>query len=158
PEAPAATITIWGLLAVAAPADARPRHPLLWLALGAMLALLPWLHAKFLLPMALLYGIALLRWRGQAGLTRRLGLMLAPLAPSFLLMAVLSQRWYGNPWPPRPRPSAPLSPQFLADGLPGMLIDREYGLLVWAPIYAVALAALVVGLARRWPLAGQIAL
>ena len=55
--------------------------------------------------------------------------------------------------PARRRSSGlPVSWRNATRGLPGLLIDRENGLLVWAPIYLAALVAWWHTRARTWPL------
>ena len=129
--------------------------------LGLAVALLPWLNPRFVLVsggLALLAAVVLWRggWRGRALASKGL-LLLGPLAASLAAL-----RWYqlaihGSslgaasqyegffvPTMVDGRLGADWQALFLA--LAGLFVDRQYGLLVFAPIYALA----GVGLVALW--------
>src|SRR3989442_8932167 len=100
------------------------------LAVGLVLACLPWLNVRYALLGAILLAYGLLV---RPGLRERVALV-APVAAStvgiaayhFILYEFLSpSRVYGR------RPEFSLGT--LPEGLPGLLLDQEFGLLVYAP-------------------------
>jgi hypothetical protein len=118
------------------------------------LGLLPWTHRKFTLFAAGLLFVAVLarrnelralsRWRAAALAAVFLGPVIAFYAWSWL-------RW-GSLAGPQALDGLPLSWRHATRGVPGLLIDRENGLLVWAPVYLAALVAWWHTRARTWPL------
>lgn len=105
-------------------------------AVGLAAAALPWLNVRYA-PLAVLV-VAHALWRHP-----RARVALAAFAPSLVSAAgllVYHQALYGF-WDPRRvygrRPELALSS--LAEGLPGLLLDQEFGLLVYAPVLALAL-------------------
>jgi hypothetical protein len=138
-EVPAALALSFGLR--------RGRQPALGgggaLAVGLAAAALPWLNVRYAPLAALVLAHAL--WRRPR--LRFAAAVLAPSAVSGLGLLVYHQVLYGF-WDPRRvygrRPELSLSN--LAEGLPGLLLDQEFGLLVYAPVLALALP----GLALLW--------
>jgi hypothetical protein len=109
-------------------------------AVGLAAAALPWLNVRYA-PLAVLV-LAHAVWRHP-----RSRVALAALAPAIVSAAGLllyHQALYGF-WDPRRvygrRPEFALAT--LADGLPGLLLDQEFGLLVYAPVLALALPGFV---------------
>jgi hypothetical protein len=123
-------------------------------ATAAALGLLPWLHRKFG-PFALGLLFVLL-WERRRELTgapaRWAGGLLAFAVP---VAACLVEAWlqWGTILGPIAREGNPLSWQAVGSGAPALLIDREHGLLVWAPIYLAACAAWWHTRATTWSLA-----
>jgi hypothetical protein len=117
-------------------------------AIAVGLALLPWLHAKYVLIAAGLLVLVVLRW-GRSVARLAIAVPALALGVSTAALAVLSGIWYGVPVP---------GAQFLADGslgnpvvgLPGVLFDQQAGLFVASPVYVLALPGLVL-LWRRDP-------
>jgi hypothetical protein len=112
-------------------------------AVGLAAAALPWLNVRYA-PLAVLV-VAHAVWRHP-----RARVALAALAPALASAAgllVYHQVLYGF-WDPRRvygrRPELALST--LAEGLPGLLLDQEFGLLAYAPVLALALP----GFALLW--------
>ena len=138
-EVPAALALSFGLRQARRP-ELRP-----WAALGIGLAAaaLPWLNVRYA-PLAVLV-LAHALWRhprARAGLA-----LLAPAAASAVGLLAYHQALYGF-WDPGRvygrRPELALSA--LAEGLPGLLFDQEFGLLAYAPVFALALP----GFALLW--------
>jgi hypothetical protein len=109
-------------------------------AVGLAAAALPWLNVRYAPLAAVVLAHAL--WRNP-----RARLALAALAPAVVSGAgllVYHQALYGF-WDPRRvygrRPEFALST--LGEGLPGLLFDQEFGLLVYAPVLALALPGFV---------------
>lgn len=136
-----AVLPVAGLLLAA---RARPRIGTA-VAAGLLAGALPWLHAKMAGPA--LAGLALVlvrphRWR------HRLAGLVAFAGPVGLLL-VLFARWYG-----RPSLSAAFGPPDLSAwrvpaGLGGLFLDRQFGLWIVAPAWALAAVGLVAAWRRR---------
>ncbi len=113
------------------------------LAVGGAAAALPWLNVRYA-PLALLV-VAHLVWRQRRG--PQLVASVAPLLASIAGLAFYHHALYGF-WDPRRvygrQPEMALAT--LRDGLPGLFLDQEFGLFIYAP--ALALAGL--GLALLW--------
>ena len=135
PEMPGAAIVAWALLWTM---RADSGSGLIWAWRGVCLAVLPWLHTKFSVFLAVL-ALALV-WRER----RRVSHMLALATPIF----VSSLAWlaffvvvYGTLDPQAPYGA--YTAQFvrlenLPRSLAGAFFDQKFGLFVYAPIYSVA--------------------
>jgi hypothetical protein len=110
------------------------------LAIGLAVAVLPWLNIRYAPLSALLLFHAM--WRHRDRRTAA-ALAVAPLVSAAGLM-VYHEVLYGFLDPRRVygrRPELALST--LREGLPGLLLDQEFGLLVYAPVFALAVPGLV---------------
>jgi hypothetical protein len=110
------------------------------LGLIAALGFLPWLNVRYapLAAIALAYALA----GARARLAR--ACLAAGALLSVLALALYHQWLYGFFDPRRVYGSRPeLSLGQLPEGLPGLLLDQEFGLLVYAPILALALPGLL---------------
>jgi hypothetical protein len=144
----AAAAALTGACSVALRVRDRPRMRTALLA-SALAALLPWLGTVEVLPGAIV-ALAVARWLGR----RRgsvAGLMaLEVMLFSIVLFVSLSARLYGGlaPEAAASPTSSPVLPDSLggwldrADRLVGLWVDRDVGLLRWAPFAALALWAL----------------
>jgi hypothetical protein len=165
-EVPAALAVAFVLRRGLAPPEPGGRGRLLTC---AAIAFLPWLNVRYA-PLALL--LLLHVWWSRAG--GRMGrAALAAVAASFAGLALYHWRLYGFLDPRRvygARPELDLGNVWI--GLPGLLLDQEFGLLVYAPLFALALRGLpvllreqrrpglvmlgalvvVVGTASAWPM------
>lgn len=117
----------------------RPADLTAWgaLGLGAVIALLPWLNVRYaaLSLLLVLYVLA-----GRPGRMRSIA-VLGPLAISALGLMAYHFALYGFFDPRRVYGRRPeLSLLTLPEGLPGLLLDQEFGLLVYAPVFALVLA------------------
>jgi hypothetical protein len=121
--------------------------PLQWLLVGLALALLPWLHVRFA-PVALGLFIALLPGLRRE---RRWACRLAAIAPPVaggLALAALNWYIYGQLTPNYGRAQSGASnyPGFndfvgTVNGLFGLFLDEQWGLLIYTPLYLLALLA-----------------
>lgn len=107
------------------------------------LAFLPWLHFRYALLSAILAAAVLLSHR------RRLLWITTAAAGAFSLAAIVlyHERLYGfwNPaWVFGRHPRFALASIF--EGVPGLLLDQEFGLLIYAPV----LALVPLGIASLW--------
>ena len=121
-----------------------------WVAVGAALACLPWLHTRFAVIAASLgAGLALRAW--QSGRLAAVGRLLA-------VPVVSAAGWFGYFWIiyGTPDPGAPYGAgsgaavSFVPQGLAGLLFDQQFGLVATAPVLAAGLAGLAA-LARARP-------
>jgi hypothetical protein len=119
------------------------------LAGAAAIGALPWLHRKFtLFALGLLFVLVWTRWRKvpwPRRTTIAAGLLFATPMIAFYLCSLV---WWGTLLGPMAEDHVPLSWGGFSIGAPALLIDREGGLLAWAPIYLGAGAAWWA--TRRW--------
>lgn len=145
PEMPAACVAAWALWWLRARPPARLAA---WAWRGAVLSVLPWLHAKLSVILAGL-GLALaLRMRRRPAAVAALA---APVAASLALWFYAFRVMYGVADPTAPyggAAGAGLDWANVPRGVLGLLFDQEYGLLPHSPIYALA-AVGAVAAARR---------
>lgn len=144
PEVPAGLAIAVGLaLALRPVPDHRPWHDV---AIGVMAALLPWLSTKYAPMSAALIAVTLGRrlWPMHPGETRAgfVGSAVRLLSPYALGLAgwfAFFHAYWGK-W----SPSAPYGSLVQTElkntvfGVPGLVFDQEYGLLIYAPAYALA--------------------
>ena len=153
PEMPAALCLTVGLAAVTGPLGGRARAVLLLCVVG-----LPWLSIKYVpVAVVLVAALAAREWRGRG---RRLAVDLSVLVVAGVAYLVFHRAVYGG-W------TAYASGDHFVDGelmvlgrdpdyagrsrrLVGLLVDRGFGLVAWAPAYLLVVPALAA-LARRRP-------
>jgi hypothetical protein len=123
------------------------RHGVLGaLAWGCALAFVPWLNVRYsLLPVVvLLYFLS----QSQRPRGREIGAAVGPMIVSALVLVSYHSMLYGFF---DPRRVYGRRPEFawatLPEGLAGLLLDQEFGLLVYAPLFALALPG--IGRLRR---------
>ena len=115
---------------------------------GCVLAALPWLNVRYGILAALVLVAAIVR-RPEP---RRITAWIAPLAVSGIALALFHHALYGFFDPRRVygrRPEFDLD--VVPTGLPGLLLDQEFGLLVYAPVFVLAAPGLLL-LSRKKPL------
>ena len=121
-----------------------------WLAVGFAAAALPWLNVRYGLLAMVVVSHAL--WRSPR--VRAFLAVLVPCAVSAAALLLHHHRLYGF-W--NPSRVYGRHPEFalgtLREGLPGLLLDQEFGLLVYAPVLVLALPGLVYLFRRDRPLA-----
>ena len=137
PEMPGALLTAWAALWLHAPLPARART---WIWRGLALALLPWLHTKFVILLVAMIGALVLRlWRNP----KAAAALVTPAAVSVALWIVLFYRLYGVLDPQIPYGDFPklyVLASNIPRGLLGLLFDQKFGLLIYAPVYLVVIA------------------
>jgi hypothetical protein len=151
PEAFALLATAFAVRVAFAEADVPLRGRVLWLA--GSLGLLPWLHRKDVFYAAAILLVVLWQHRDRVvSLDRRDRLLALALfaAPSLGLM-IWTWHYWGNLGGALMLDGAPFSWDAFKAGALGLLVDRENGLLVWAPVYLLLPAAWVVA-GRRYVL------
>ncbi len=160
PDGVGAACTAMALLALVRLDNGRgwPARPHL-VALGAALALLPWLHSRFAIVAGVLGAVLVLRLLPRPDRWRSIA--------AFVAVPILSAAaWFTFFWViwGSPNPSAPYgfsmqsSLANLRAGVPGLLFDQQFGLLPNAPIYSLALPGLVAMARVRLRLAVELGL
>jgi hypothetical protein len=139
PELPAALLTVYAFR------RARlPNGPARTVLTGIAIGLLPWLHPRFIVLALALAGWFALGWRRTR---RELALLGAPVALSALGVALYNLWAFGSPLPNTGDHAGFGGPGHLLTGAAGLLLDQQWGLLLYAPLYllpAAGLPALVV--------------
>jgi hypothetical protein len=143
PEMPGAAIVAWAAVWLASNREVSRTQ---WAMRGVVLAILPWLHTKFVVLQAAL--VLLLAWRLRRHRSSALALLL-PVGLSAFAWFGFFLVVYGTPSPEAPygafaRDWVKLA--FVPRGLLGLLFDQKFGLLVYAPVYALV----PVGLWMAW--------
>jgi hypothetical protein len=144
-EVPAALAVAWGLRCVAL------REPKAgWRAAGgaAALAFLPWLNVRYAPLAAILVAVAALRTGPRRAV---LPWLILPAASAAGVMAY-HQAVYGFLDPRRVYGrQREMDPTSIPSHLPGIFLDQEFGLLVYAPVLLLGVAGLVAGRSLpRW--------
>jgi hypothetical protein len=140
-------------------ATAEPARVWRALLLGLATAALPWLHAKYSVMAAVLLAVGVWRiWRDHppSPWTRERLAVVAAVPFVLSVGAWLGFHYviWGSPWPSAPYGGAggtQMSAGALTRGVPGLLLDQEYGVLPYAP----ALALGIVGLWSMWRAGGR---
>ncbi len=118
---------------------------------GLALAACPWLNVRYAAPALLVLAASLTLRRGS--IARWLTLV-APLVVSAAGLMLYHRALYGFFDPRRVYGRRPeFSFQTLPEGLAGLLLDQEFGLLIYAPVFALALPGLFALARTRWRLA-----
>lgn len=136
PELPAALLAAWAALWLWQP---LPKTAVAWIARGAALAVWPWLHAKFLLLLIASAALLLLRLRTRAPhAIAFIGAIVTSLALwlfSFWVMYGVASPFvqYGSSG------RAELAIVNIPRGLLGLLFDYKFGVLLYSPVYLIAL-------------------
>jgi hypothetical protein len=114
---------------------------------GCAAAFLPWLHAKFVLMSALLATLAIYRYYRTP---KRAVVFLIPLIPSVFLMMRFFSSAYGS-WMPNAQygEAAPILSSFFFRGAPGQWLDRDHGILAFAPFYFIIIPGLIQAFHRN---------
>jgi len=143
----------------AAAATAEPARAWRASLLGLATAALPWLHAKYAVMAAVLLAIGIWRiWRDRPPSPWTRERLVAAAAGPFVLSVAAWLGFHaliwGSPWPSAPYGGAEgtqMSARALVRGVPGLLLDQEYGVIPYAPALALGL----VGLWSMWRAGGR---
>lgn len=141
PEVPAALITLSAWRLVFEKRGFQWRH---FLAVSLLVGFLPWFHVRYLAASAALLVLCLIRRRKEMGGFANLLSLVGPLAVSAFSLGAFSNRLYGSPSPFAPY-AAPVTGMYLetmGDGLLGLWLDQEFGLLSYSPVYLFSILGL----------------
>jgi hypothetical protein len=145
-EVPAALILAWTVRRAGTLGRASLAALVGW---GAALGFLPWLNVRYAVFAAVVFSYGLYAWARSGAANgrptaRRIVALLAPLVVSAAVLGLYHWTLYGFF---DPRLVYGRRPEFaaatLAEGLPGLLLDQEFGLLVYAPFLALAAPGLI---------------
>lgn len=151
PDGPGAAVVMLAFALVAS-LQSRPSRPARWwVAVGLLPALLPWFHPRFSVLAAALGAVCVGRALRDAKPARA-------IAAFAVLPALGAAAWFGyyQAIYGRFNPSVAyghytqMSVGRVPTGVLGLLVDQQYGLLVYAPVFGVGLAGLAA-LIRRTP-------
>ena len=139
--------------------DDRGVSPRVLVAVGAALALLPWLHSRFAILAGMLGLAVVLRLAARAS-------AVANIARFLSIPAIAGASWFAFFWViwGTPSPTAPYgadtstSSSYILRGLIGLVVDQQFGLLTTAPIYLMADAGMLLLVRRRQRLAIELSL
>ena len=154
PDGPAmlaVAASVLALLALTEPDRESPAGNLRLAGISVLLAALPWLHTRFAILSAgfgLLIAWAIVRESPVPVPQRkqRLAWFLAAPIVSAIAWFAYFQIIYGTPNPAAPYGQRPeTSWAFVPGGLAGLLFDQQFGLLMYAPVLAVAAFGLAAG-------------
>ncbi len=144
PEMPAALLLLDAVRRLLAPANA----PWQWVLVGLCAGYLPWLHARFVPVVA---GLAVLfAWRHLRSLRQRAVWAVAPAGALLLLFETYSLVFYHFPVPNKDDHAGFATGLGPLNGFVGSLVDAQWGLFIVAPLYLLALAALIIFCRTRW--------
>lgn len=138
PEMPAALMLTYAVRRLLAAQSA----PWQWALVGVSVGYLPWLHARFVPVVA---GLALIfAWRHLRRAWRPALFAIVPATVLIGLFEIYSLVFYHYPVPNRHDHAGFSSLPGVINGFFGSLIDAQWGLLIVAPVYLLAAAALAL--------------
>jgi hypothetical protein len=158
PDMAGAAIVAWAAVWVMQPGTVAPAR---WAMRGALIATLPWLHTKFVVFTA---GFAVLfLWRVRRQVAAAVAFV-APIVAASVAWLLFFYVIYGTPNPLAPfgsyaRESVKLA--FVPRSVFGLLFDQKFGLLTYAPIYAIVPFGVALGVRHskwRWEIASLTAI
>lgn len=153
PDGPGAVVTIFALWVLVRSEDEMPPAQATLTMAGLALAALPWLHLRLGLVSACFgIGLAIAAWKRADAWARLVCLFAAPIASASMLVFA-SWTMFRELDPTAVfRQHAAGSLAVAPTGILGLLFDHEYGLLPYAPCFALAPLGLLLA-RRRYPYA-----
>jgi hypothetical protein len=146
PEVPAALMLIYSVRRITSPSN----NLLQWAVSGSAIAMLPWLHQRFAPTAAvlgLMLGIRAIRNR-DAWIAMSGGI---PIVLGALTIISYNMWLYGTPMQNTGDHAGFSDGPGTVNGLFGLLLDAQWGLLIAAPVYALALVGVPFWIrAHRW--------
>jgi len=137
PEVPAALLLIYSVRRLAAPTNSGVS----WLMTGASVGLLPWLHQRFVPTVVVLVAVTLMRLWTACDLTRT-ALALGPIALGGFALISYNLWLYSSPVQDTADHAGFNDLTGTINAGFGLLLDSQWGLIVAAPIYLLAIAGL----------------
>jgi len=135
-EVPAALIAAWTLREGLREGPLSTRRALV---VGLALAFLPWLNVRY----AIVAGLIGLFWLSARPALRVIAALVAPGLLSVAALALYHHALYGFFDPRRVYGrQREFALETLPEGLPGLLLDQEFGLFVYAPVFVLAMPGL----------------
>jgi hypothetical protein len=152
PDGPGGLIAltgVWALLRAEREAQSGVVRLGPWWLHGAALAMLPWIHTRFVLIAAGLGALVLLRLAATRNAAGKAVAFLAIPAISAVCWIGFFIAIYGTPDPSAPYANEEGSASFIPGGLAGLFFDQRFGVFAYAPVLLAALAGLVVMIRAR---------
>ncbi len=137
PEVPAALLLIYAIRRTAAPDNQWWQ----WLLTGGAVGFLPWLHQRFAPTAALLTVLLFLRFLRGRDTVATAVLCLTPIALGGLSLLFYNQWLYGQPLQDSEDHAGFNRAIGTLNGGFGLLVDAQWGLLIAAPVFLLAIAA-----------------
>jgi hypothetical protein len=137
PEVPAALLLLYAVRRLSADSNATAQ----FVAAGAAIGFLPWLHQRFGPTALMLALVFLVRWVGRAP-WRQLAAGLAPVAVGGLAIVLYNEWLYGQFTQSTADHAGFSNASGTLNGGFGLLLDAQWGLWIVAPLLLLALAAL----------------
>lgn len=116
-----------------------------WFGVGCALAILPWLHARFIPALVGLIAILAASWLRERSRARRAAALVPPALSAIALVAYYVII-YGKPFPSTADHAGFNTPWEIVNAGFGLLLDEQWGLLIHAPIYLLT----ALGLGALW--------
>lgn len=138
PEMPAALCVVYATRRLLA----RRNTLWQWRLTGVSLAVLPWLHTRFIVIALALVLVAFIRHRHTMNGRDYLAALSAPVVAGVALLAWWTYL-YGKPLPASGDHAGFSGPVGLLKGLAGVMIDQQWGLLIYSPLLVLAVATFV---------------
>ncbi len=136
PEVPAALLLIYAIRRLSEPANTRMQ----WWLIGTALGFLPWLHQRFVPTTVVLVVIALVRlWNARNTVNAVVSLI--PIAASGFGLIGYNLWLYRSPIQDSADHAGFNGISGTINAVFGLLLDAQWGLIIVAPIYVIALAA-----------------
>lgn len=140
---------VWALLRAGEESESGATRAAPWLLHGGALALLPWFHTRFAVLAGGFGALILLRLAATKSPAAKAVALLSLPALSAVLWVGFFVAVYGRADPTAPYGAGEIgSFSFVPGGLGGLLFDQRFGLIVYAPVMAVAFAGLALMLSR----------
>jgi hypothetical protein len=154
PDGPGGVIAltgVWALLRAQRETETADEGLGPWWLHGAALAILPWIHSRFVVIAGSLGALVILRLSTTRNAAGKAVAFLAIPAMSAVCWIGFFIAIYGTPDPSAPYANEQSSASFIPGGLAGLFFDQRFGLLAYAPVLVVAFAGLAMMLKeRRW--------
>jgi hypothetical protein len=154
PEIPCALVVAWAVLWLL---SSSPSRPAVWVVRGAALGYLPWLHTKFVVFLVVLTAALLVRLRTRI---KESVALVGPIALSLVGWLAYFHVIYGTTDPQAPYGNSPelaLRIENVPRSLLGLFVDQKFGLLIYSPVYVLAVLGLGIMLRdRRWRVPGLV--
>ena len=147
PDGPGGVIAltgVWALLRAEREAQSGADRLGPWWLHGAALAMLPWIHTRFVLIAAGLGALVLLRLAATRNAAGKAVAFLAIPAISAVCWIGFFIAIYGTPDPSAPYANEQGSAAFIPGGLTGLFFDQRFGVFAYAPVLISAYAGLIV--------------
>lgn len=137
PEVPAALLLVYAVRRLASPSNSYQK----WLLTGACIGFLPWLHQRFVPTAVVLVSLTIWKLWNERDVTKA-ALALAPIALGGLSLVAYNLWLYDSPIQNTADHAGFNGPIGTINATFGLLLDAQWGLLIAAPVYLLAIAGI----------------